>query len=152
MIRRLHEWSNWFDRGGKDPTWYFRWVSIVVGGGSHFVCVLIVLTIDLITSGFLHFVQTTAGWLIISTTVRRGCSFRPYQGFRVSIICIICFIIFIITNVPLLKQQRFSDKSERSPETTCKPRPCTLPWSNFCQWIGNQWLWSPLSSLSPSSS
>ena len=36
---------------------------------------------SLMTSVFLHCVQTTAGWLITSTTVRRGCSFRPCQGF-----------------------------------------------------------------------
>ena len=28
--RRLREWSSWFDHGGKDPTWYFRWISGVV--------------------------------------------------------------------------------------------------------------------------
>ena len=46
-------------------------------------------------SVFLHFVQTTAGWLIISTTRRRSCLFRPCLGFIWKIfitIIIVCFL------------------------------------------------------------
>ena len=75
--RRLREWSSWFDHGGKDPTWYFRSVSGVILWKVRYL-----FWPSLMTSVFLHCVQTTAGWLITSTTLRRrGCSFRPCQGF-----------------------------------------------------------------------
>ena len=140
MIRRLREWSSWFDQGGKDPTWYFRWVSSVVGH------ILFVLACGKCVIYFDHrsYLQRISPlcsnhcWvaydlnnceerLLIQTLPRFWIQHYLHN------------LLYNIhhNNVHCLKQQRFCDKSEWSSEAACKPRPRPLPWGNFCQWLGN---------------